>query len=88
MTGLRILVGYEDVLAYIEERPGLHEGGALPITALLLRNNTSAGRCAVGLHIQIEGRDHFVKLSLDMLELLAGTMRSAAVVQYGEGRKP
>jgi hypothetical protein len=81
-----MIVGVDEVTEYLTERPALSYGGHQPEAVLLLRNNTSAGRSAVAMHIRIDGRDELVKVSLDMLETIVSACRTAAEMR-GEYRK-
>jgi hypothetical protein len=88
MIGLKLLLQNEAVTGYLVAHPRLQNGGTVPEAVMLLRNNTSAGRCAVALHVVIDGRDHLVKLTLDMWQTIAEVSRSMAVELYGEERAP
>jgi hypothetical protein len=85
---VRLVIGNDEVRDHMLAYKGLEHGGVQPVAAVLLRNNTSSGRCAVGLHVQIDGKNVFVKLTLDMLQTVAEVMRTGAIEQYGEGRAP
>lgn len=88
MSGVKLLTGNNAVLKYMVEHPALCEGGVTPSTILLLPSGTLAGRCAVSMHVQIDGRDRLVSLTLDTFQLVAEVMRAAAETQYKETREP
>lgn len=85
---MRLVLGNPDVTDYLREHEALQVGGAQPVALVLLRNNTSSGRCAVGLHVVVDGKDCLVKMTLDMLQTLGEVARASALEQYGEDRLP